>query len=130
MFPITIFYAGTLGLLMAVLSIRVPMRRLKLNTPWGDGEDSTLATRIRVFGNFIEYVPILIVTMALLESSGAPSTYLHGTGAALVIARLIHAFSLNSTEAQPWRRAGRAVGAFTTWLVLVSHAAYALILAG
>ncbi len=129
MTPITLCYAGALGLLMAALSLRVPLRRLQLQAPWGDAEDLTLATRVRAFGNFIEYVPAILVLMALLELQQAPTLLLHLSGAALLLARLIHAASLWAGECPPWRRAGRAIGALGTWLVLITLSAAALALA-
>ena len=129
-FPITLLYTGVLGLMMSVLSIRVPIRRGVLDAPVGDGGDEELAKRIRVFGNFIEYVPAILVAMLVLEASGASDIALHGFGSGLIGARIVHALMLrarsNLTAAE---KAGRAVGAMGTWMVLTGAAGYALWLA-
>lgn len=116
----TALYAGVLGLLMAILSIRVPMRRGALDTPYGDGGDEALATRIRAFGNFTEYVPMLVVLMAILESLGAPTAHLHALGMGLVGARLLHALAYRGrSELTTPEKIGRAISAMGTWLILV-----------
>ncbi len=97
-----------------------------MNIPWGDGGDHILATRIRVFGNFVEYVPVVLVLMALLEASGATSWSLHALGAGLVSARLIHAVSLSEGDCPLWRKVGRGIGAMGTWLVLLAASLYAV----
>ncbi len=129
-FPITLLYAGGLGALMAVLSIRVPLKRGVLDMPMGDGGDEDLATRIRVFGNFTEYVPMALVLMLLLESAGASPAALHAMGGTLLAARLVHARYLRMRPRLDLRqKMGRAVGAMLTWLVVTSAAGYALALA-
>ncbi|MEM9069217.1 MAG: MAPEG family protein [Myxococcota bacterium] len=128
--PITLAYAGVLGLLMAILSIRVPMRRGALDVPWGDGGDETLAVRIRVFGNFIEYVPAIVLLLFLLETSGVEPWALHALGGALIAARLTHAFWLRArSDLTMPEKIGRALGAILTWLVLTVAAVCALVVA-
>lgn len=127
MLPTTLLYAGLLGLLMSVLSIRVPIRRGILDVPFGDGDDLRLATRIRAFGNFTEYVPMILLLMALLEVHEAPPAMLHAMGGVLLGARLLHAVayvaktSLNNAE-----KIGRGIAAMSTWLVLTAGAIGAL----
>ena len=129
-FPITLLYAGILGAFMALLSIRVPLRRGALDMPVGDGGDEDLATRIRAFGNFTEYVPMVLVLMLLLEASGAASGALHGLGGTLVAARVVHAFWLRMRMSLSLpEKLGRAAGAMLTWMVVVVSSGYALALA-
>ena len=122
----TLLYGGLLGMFMAILSIRIPLRRAAQNIPWGHGNDSILDTRIRVFGNFIEYVPIILILMALLETSGMSARFLHSVGSGLLAARLVHAISLKDGECPLWRKIGRAMGAMLTWLILLVCAGFAL----
>lgn len=124
MFQITIVYAGFLGLLMAVLSIRVPMRRAAINAPWGDADDPVLSTRIRIFGNFVEYVPAILLLMALVETTGASDIFLHLCGTGLIAARIIHAFSLRHGDCPLHLKIGRAIGAMGTWLILICLSLY------
>jgi uncharacterized membrane protein YecN with MAPEG domain len=47
--------------------------------------------------NFAEYVPMSLLMMALAESTDVHAWLLHGTGIALIIARLSHAFGVSQT---------------------------------
>ena len=117
---ITLQYAGILGLIMALLSIAVPMQRGKHNVALGDEGVPSLNLAIRRFGNFIEYVPIILLFMYMLENKGASASTLHGLGTALVISRCIHPIVLfSSMEAPNWKKALRFLSAISTWLVLV-----------
>ncbi len=121
MVPTTLTYAALFGLLMAVLSIRVPMRRGAIDVPYGDGDDLALATRIRAFGNFTEYVPMLLVCFALLELQGLSAAWLHALASTLLAARLLHALTYRGKcELDTGEKIGRAVSAMSTWLVLVA----------
>ena len=123
MVDVTLLYAGLLAALMAVLSIRVPIRRGLLNVPYGDGDDEVLATRVRAFGNFIEYVPMLLVLMALLELHGAGAGTLHALGSSLVAARVLHAVAYRGRpQLSTFEKVGRGVAAMSTWLVLSAAA--------
>ncbi len=87
---------------------------------------------IRVQANFIEYVPIALLLLLMLELGGLPATWLWIFGGALLLARVLHAFGLSrSAGSSP----GRAIGALLTfadiaamacaglWLALTSTAA-------
>ncbi|MEN0065720.1 MAG: MAPEG family protein [Myxococcota bacterium] len=125
MVSITLMYAGVLGLLMAGLSIRVPLRRGQLDVPFGDGGDERLATRIRAFGNFTEYVPMVLVLMALAELSGGSNAVLHASGAGLVVSRVVHAVAYRGRSELTFpEKVGRGFGALSTWTVLAGLSAY------
>lgn len=126
---ISLIYAGILALLMAALSIRVPMRRAALDQPWGTGDDLILETRVRVFGNFTEYVPMILLLMWMLELRGQSAIFLHSAGTALVVTRLIHALILTAGPMSAVQKIGRAIGAMGTWLVLVACGVRLLIIA-
>jgi uncharacterized membrane protein YecN with MAPEG domain len=112
---------------MALLSIRVPLRRGALEVPFGDGGDEALATRIRAFGNFIEYVPMVLLLFALLESGGLAAARLHALGAALLAARVLHALAYRGRlKLSLPEKVGRGVAAMTTWATLVFAAGSAL----
>ena len=125
--PITSLYAGAAGLLFALLSIRVPVKRAQLNAPWGDGGDMDLDTRIRVFGNLSEYLPIVLLLMAFNELAGLSAFWIHMAGAAFLAARLVHAVSLDKRRHHLlWRKAGRGFGASLTWAIVVALSAILL----
>ncbi|MFC3229040.1 MAPEG family protein [Marinibaculum pumilum] len=125
---LALLYGGLFGLVMAVLSIRVPMRRFATGIAWGDGGDPELATRIRVFGNFIEYVPFILLLMLMIEMAGGAAWFLHAAGLILLAMRLLHAVSLRASGAVRAHRIGRGVAAAMTWLVLLACAVYAVAL--
>ncbi|MCC7258146.1 MAG: MAPEG family protein [Gammaproteobacteria bacterium] len=112
---ITAFYAGLLGLLLVALSYRVAQRRIRFKVGVGAGDHPELERAIRVHGNFIEYVPFTLLLLALYEAGGGPGWVLHGTGIALVAARLAHAVGLTTSAG---RTPGRFAGTLVTWLVI------------
>ena len=67
---ITAFYAGLLALLFLFLSARTITYRRAQQVEIGDGGNRELLRRVRVHGNFAEYVPLGIVLMGLSESLG------------------------------------------------------------
>jgi uncharacterized membrane protein YecN with MAPEG domain len=116
---VTPLYAGLLGFWFLVLSARVVQRRQDGIT-LGDGGDPRMLRLIRGHANFAEYVPLILLLMALLEL-GHTSTYvLHALGIGLLVARLLHGFALSFTQ---HFRFGRFYGAALTFLVLAVGAA-------
>jgi len=118
--PITILYAGLFGLLAVFLSVRVSFARARLDVEFGDGGDAGLQTRIRVFGNFSEYVPLMLVLFLVLELAHTREILLHAIGLSLLAMRVLHAVSLKvDKKPVPWRRMGRFVSALGTLLILL-----------
>ena len=115
---VTPFYAGLLALLFFVLSVKVVLRR-QGGITLGDGGDKKMLRVIRGHGNFAEYVPLILLLMAMLEI-GHTSTYvLHALGIALLAARLLHGYALSFTD---HFRFGRFWGAGLTLFVLLACA--------
>ena len=113
---ITMKYAGALALIFLVLSLRVIQGRFGKGAPsLGDGGDQGMLRRIRGHANFAEYVPLILVMMAMLESSGTSPTAIHALGAALLIARVAHGYTFAYLKDWP---PGRIVGSSGTLLVL------------
>jgi uncharacterized membrane protein YecN with MAPEG domain len=111
---VTPIYAGILAILFFVLSIRVVALR-RYGASLGDGGDAPLQRRIRGHGNFAEYVPLILVMMAMLELSRYSTYLLHGLGVTLVVARLLHAYALSFTERFTF---GRFWGTALTYAVM------------
>jgi uncharacterized membrane protein YecN with MAPEG domain len=118
--PVTLLYAGLLGLLMMVLVLRISLIRRGRKIAFGDGGDVELASRIRVFGNFTEYVPMLLILMGLLELDGAPVLFLHGLGILFVAARVLHALGLHAADFSRSRMRLRALGAALSMLCVLA----------
>lgn len=122
--PVTLVTACVLALMCLVLAARISRARLKHRISLGDKGNEELMVRMRVHGNFIEFVPFVLILMALLESAGANSTALTAAGAALVLARVMHAFGLP----RPAPNIFRAGGAGITYLLMAALAIWGLAL--
>jgi uncharacterized membrane protein YecN with MAPEG domain len=110
---VTPIYAGILALLFFVLSLRViKMRGAGISL--GDGGNPVMLRRIRGHGNFAEYVPFILLMMAMLELSHFSTYFLHGLGIVLVVGRLLHGYALSFTE----KSAGRFWGTVLTFTAL------------
>ncbi len=121
---VTALWAGLLGILMLALAVIVVVGRNKSSVLLGEGGDKGLEVKIRVFGNFTEYVPMAIILMAIAEISGAaPALSLNILGAMLLVGRILHAIGLNAVKPG----IGRILGALATWIVILSLSAYLLL---
>jgi len=87
---ITSAYLGILALLYLVLGLQVSRLRRGHRVPFGDGENIKLRSAIRAHANFVEYVPIIVLMVAMLEMSGMPALRVHLLMGALLVARLLH----------------------------------------
>lgn len=113
---ITMLYAGVLAIWFLVLSVKVVRGRSGPNAiNLGDGGNPQMLRLIRGHGNFAEYVPMILVMMALLEYGGLAAWAVHAMGATLLFARLAHGYALSFT---PKFFMGRFVGASLTFLLL------------
>ncbi len=94
---ITAFYAALMAALFIYLSVRVIGWRRDRRVEFGHGEDFELLRRMRVHANFAEYVPFVLVLMALAESMQPPDLLLHAAGVVLVVGRVIHAYGVSQS---------------------------------
>lgn len=117
MLTITPLYAGALAIWFLALSYRVVQQRGH-GVSLGDGGDQELLRRIRGHGNFAEYVPFILLMLAMLEFGGGyPAWLIHVLGATLLVARLLHGTSLSFT--QQWKF-GRYWGTLLTFVLLLA----------
>jgi len=119
--PITALYAGVLGIILVAISVRVSVLRGKFKVMFGDGGQEDLMRAIRGQGNFIEYVPLALVLIGIVEWEGMRPWVVHTFGGALLASRVIHYWGLTARQ-----NAGRGIGTTVTWLVLVVSAAIVL----
>jgi len=110
----TLIYAGILGLLLVILSFNVMQNWMRV-TGEGQQTDRAMHRAERILSSFVEYVPMALILLALIELKGTPSLVLHALGITLVAARVMHAYGSNDM-----RGAGllRFLGAQLTFLVL------------
>lgn len=109
---ISAIYAGILALLIVWLSLNVIKTRRANKVILGDGGLPALQNAIRAQGNAIEYIPISLVLLVLLELSGVTYLLVHLAGIALIIGRVIHAKGL-LTENLRYRVLGMQFTIFT-----------------
>lgn len=116
---ITLLFASLHVLLMLFLAARVVLHRRAQQIGLGDGGDKYLLRKMRAHGNFVEYVPMALLMLALLEIGGLGDTWLWALGGAMLVARGLHAFGLSQRSGVSF---GRFWGTVLTWLVLVAMA--------
>lgn len=94
MLPITSILAALYALMMVALSLLVSLRRRNLWVVHGDANDDILRRRIRAHGNFIEYAPMALLIVALLEYRGSPNLLIGGLALCFLVSRLLHAYGM------------------------------------
>lgn len=122
---VTTFTAAICGLIYLVLSYRVSQTRMSEKIAMGDGGNLDLIARMRTQANFGEYVPIILILMALIEFETGYSVLLGITSAVLILARVLHALGMARPSPNPFRVSGTA----GTWITLLILSVWGLILA-
>ena len=113
---ITPLYAGLLGILLLVLSGRVIAAVRAKGIGLGDGGTGDYQAIVRSQGNFIEYVPMILILIGFAEAGGASDTWIHGLGGTLVVARILHPIGMSP---DPKPNPFRFIGTVATLLVLL-----------
>lgn len=109
-------YAGLSALLYVYLSARIVRLRYKYKTPFGEGTEVELARAVRVHGNFIEYVPLALVLILMLDYMQFPTLLVHFLGVTLLAGRIAHAVGISRERGI---NALRGIGMVLTFLVLI-----------
>jgi hypothetical protein len=128
-FPVTALYVLPLILIFLALFIRVSARRTEIKASIGDAGDTALHERIRHHGNFVEWVPFVLILMLLAEAGGANSIALHSAGGLLVLGRVLHPLGLRAdAPGNPLRIAGNSLNllAVAILAVLIGMARFGL----
>jgi uncharacterized membrane protein YecN with MAPEG domain len=124
---ITGLYLAILALIYAVLALQAARLRRDNRVLFGDGENIKLRSAIRAHANFIEYVPIIALLVAMLEMSGASAVRVHVLMGALLVSRLLHPLGMYSRPGTWQFGVGRIAGILITIAVLVAAAVSALL---
>jgi uncharacterized protein len=114
--PITGLYAALQAFVAIALVAPVGRLRGKYNVSIHAGGHPDLDTAIRRHANWTEHVPFALLLMALLELNGGSPALLHGLGAGLLVARVLHPLGLKPDN---MRVPLRGIGAFVTLIVTV-----------
>lgn len=119
---ITAGYLGILALLYAVLGLQVSRMRRGNKVLFGDGGNIKLRSAIRAHANFAEYVPLIVLMVAMLEMSGMAAVRVHLLMAALLVARLVHPLGMYVGPRTLQFQICRVGGIVLTILVLIASA--------
>lgn len=120
--PVTSSLTAAFAIALVALSFPISLRRLKVGDMVGDSSDEPLRRRIRAQGNFIEYVPLGLIGLGLVEADAAPVWLLVIIAGALAFGRLLHAIGMLGTSTSL-----RGVGMVLTYLALLLAAGRLLI---
>ncbi len=114
MLPVTSLLTGAAALFLVLLSFPVANHRRKNKLSTGDGGDEAFNRKVRAQANFVEYTPIAILAIGLLEMNSFPQIWVCGFAAMLAAARVLHAIGLI------WNVIiGRMLGAILTFATLL-----------
>lgn len=116
---ISLLIASLHVVLYLVLALRVVLHRNVHKIGVGSGGDAVLRRKVRVHGNFGEYVPLALLMLALLELAAVSTTWLWTFGIALLIARVLHAVGLGGSSGYS---IGRFAGTLLTFVTLLAMA--------
>lgn len=125
---VTPIYVALTAILVAVFGLRVALSRPKYKVSLGDGGNDQMKVIQRGFGNLIEYAPIVLLLLLMMEIQGISSQMLHIYGAIFIIFRIIHPLSLFGAGKPPrLKLIGRQVSAAGTFTLIVIGAITLLI---
>ncbi|MCL9777413.1 MAPEG family protein [Vibrio methylphosphonaticus] len=111
---VTALYASLLAVLMIWLSVQVIKQRRSNQVAYADGGVEGLQIARSAHGNAVDYIPITLILMALVEFNGAPLLWVHIMGCAFIIGRVLHAHGILSKKFK-----GRVLGMQLTLAVML-----------
>jgi uncharacterized membrane protein YecN with MAPEG domain len=118
------FYAAILAFIFIFLSARVIAARRQFRVTVGFGSHHVLERRIRVQGNFAEYVPITIILLTFMELYGGTKWLIHMLCIALILGRSLHAYCVSRTDEDIRQRRAAMILTFGVLLVAAISVAF------
>jgi uncharacterized protein len=129
--PITLATAALLSLLFIILVVRIIQARLESKISIGDGSGDAqsdagkaLLVAVRCHGNLIEYAPLSLLLLGLLELAGGNALILYCLSGMLLASRALHPIGMY----RPAPNLFRIAGTFLGLSMLAASALYAFIL--
>jgi uncharacterized protein len=113
---VTILYAGIFGLLLLVLSLNIFREYIRIAINNASRNEELWKRAERAQHSFVEFVPMCLMLLFLIEVHGAPTPVLHSLGILLLVARVLHAYGVGKDSAA---NVMRIIGTQTTYLVLM-----------
>lgn len=121
--PVALTTTGAAALINLWLGVRVSRTRQAEQIWTGDGGNPRLIARMRAQLNFAEYVPVVLILIALIEFGAGSQLWLWGASALFLVGRILHPLGMDG-----WRF-GRQAGSISTLLVMLGLGLYAVFLA-
>ncbi|MCW3834749.1 MAPEG family protein [Sphingomonas canadensis] len=118
--PVTLATAGFAALINMWLSMRIGRIRIKERISIGAGGNDRLEACMRAQANFIEYAPIVLILLALIELALGSPAWLWGVAGVFLVSRVLHGIGMDG-----WMP-GRQWGIAGTMLVMLGLAFTAL----
>jgi uncharacterized membrane protein YecN with MAPEG domain len=120
--PIALTIAAAAVLLNIWLGMRVMRVRMAHKVLMGDGGVPLLTARMRAQASFIEYAPLFVILLALVELAHGSATWLWLGAILFILGRVAHAFGMDRPAPNPLRAGGMAA----SMLPMLALAGYAL----
>lgn len=117
---ITTLYAAPLAVLFLLLWILTTKARAQANLSIGHADGSELHEWVRRHGNFTEWVPMVLILMALSELNGLGPVWLHAAGLLLLAGRILHPIGLHADRAVTIGRVVGNSGPFVAVVILLA----------
>ena len=110
-------YAGIFALIFVGLSMRVANTKRTMQIGLGTGSNIVLERRVRVQGNFAEYVPFALILLTFVETQGSAKWLVHALCLALLAARIAHAYGVAQEPETIPIRASAMIVTFAVFIV-------------
>ncbi|MCF2858781.1 MAPEG family protein [Pseudoalteromonas sp. SMS1] len=112
-------FAAICTLFYIKLSLDVIKLRRRYKVGIGDAGHKDLITAIRTHANFIEYTPLAVILIFILEYQNVSPIWLGTFASAFLIGRVLHALALTNGYIQT-----RVIGMLMTFLTLIGLALF------
>tara|TARA_B100001559_G_scaffold122123_1_gene102807 strand:- start:7640 stop:8038 length:399 start_codon:yes stop_codon:yes gene_type:complete len=121
---ITLTFTTILSIFMIILAVRVldlrgsPVTK-SFHKPNREIDPNDLERAIRGHGNLIEYVPLFLILMLVLELSDVSATLLYMSGIIFTLGRLMHGIAFSFMRKNVFLRIGGMSLTFIGFFILI-----------
>lgn len=113
--PVTTLFVSVNALLLIGLSLLVVHHRIANQVALGSGGVDALERAVRTHANLIEYAPLALILLALLEVNSLPGWQLLVLGGLFTVARVSHIHGMLSATL-----ATRSTGALVSIIAIIA----------
>ncbi len=116
-FEAVTLYTGLFVALFWLLKMNCGRVRVATKVDFGEGDSEAMRRAMRIQGNAVEDVPIILLGLYGLAALSAPIVLIHILGAGFFVARILHALGLGGAKGFGWGRLVGTLGTVLTFLV-------------